>query len=292
MTSPSRKRQGFNYADADIILVSAIGQAEPRQFKVHKNILSIASPVFETMFSLPQADATQIQTVECSETEETLDLLLQYIYPLPDPKLEDLDQLSNLIDAAVKYEIKATVQSLRKLLSGRNLLTNCPIEVYGIALRHRFTPEFELALKATLGKRLTGKAFEKEIAFLPSASSLYLLTEYHRLFFTTVSQNYSKILGNQRRGSCEKCESLIVIAAVLDRRGGNTVFEDSEQLIRALENRTDQMFQCGHVNARMRMNRGYEKLRDELKGKMEAYDGESFTLQIPASCMKRSVSYQ
>ncbi len=168
---------------------------------------------------------------------------------------------------------------LRKLLSGKNLLTNCPIEVYGIALRHRFTPEFELALKATLGKRLTGN-IQSEIAFLPSASSLYLLIEYHKLFFATVSQNYSRILGKQRRGSCEKCESLTVIAAVLDRDmlRGNIVFENLEQLIRALENRTDQMFQCGHVNARMRMNQGYEKWRDELKSKMEAYDGESFAV--------------
>lgn len=70
-----------NSPTADIILRS--GGAKVVEFRAHRAILSIASPVFETMFSLPQPGAEKpLPVCDLSEDANTLEALLRFIYPV------------------------------------------------------------------------------------------------------------------------------------------------------------------------------------------------------------------
>lgn len=70
-----------NSPTADIILRSS----GPKfvEFRTHRTILSIASPVFETMFSLPQPRVDKsLPVCDLSEDANTIDALLRLIYPV------------------------------------------------------------------------------------------------------------------------------------------------------------------------------------------------------------------
>ena len=70
-----------NSSTADIILRS--GGPGVVEFMAHRVILSIASPIFETMFSLPQPGAEKTLPVcDLSEDANTLEALLRFIYPI------------------------------------------------------------------------------------------------------------------------------------------------------------------------------------------------------------------
>jgi hypothetical protein len=70
-----------NSPTADIILRS--GGPKAVEFMTHRAILSIASPVFETMFSLPQPKAERsLPVCDLSEDANTVEALLRLIYPV------------------------------------------------------------------------------------------------------------------------------------------------------------------------------------------------------------------
>ena len=70
-----------NSRTADIILRS--GGPKAVEFRAHRAILSIASPVFETMLSLPQPGIEKLIPVcDLSEDAKTLEVLLRLIYPV------------------------------------------------------------------------------------------------------------------------------------------------------------------------------------------------------------------
>ncbi|EIN03887.1 hypothetical protein PUNSTDRAFT_109039 [Punctularia strigosozonata HHB-11173 SS5] len=140
----------FNKPSADLILRTS----DHVDFHVHKFILSEASPVFETMFSLPQPgepcsspsnrgqrSAEPIQdhkdgrpVVAVPEDVRTLDLLLRIIYPYENPDLDDLDWITPTLSAAIKYDMAGAVKLLSQQLSGH--ATTSPLRVYACAVRH------------------------------------------------------------------------------------------------------------------------------------------------------------
>ena len=79
----------FDASDADAVLRSSDG----KDLRVHRIILSLASPVFQGMFSLPQSteSPSQILTIDIPESSDILRPFLQYIYPRSPPKIEDID---------------------------------------------------------------------------------------------------------------------------------------------------------------------------------------------------------
>src|SRR5258708_12587226 len=70
----------FSFPDGDVVLRSADGV----DFRVHTTFLSIASPFFRDMFSLPQT-SNDVQTIEMTEKADVLVAILELIYPLEDP---------------------------------------------------------------------------------------------------------------------------------------------------------------------------------------------------------------
>ncbi|EKM51012.1 uncharacterized protein PHACADRAFT_262958, partial [Phanerochaete carnosa HHB-10118-sp] len=81
----------FDIAHADVILRSS----DSKDFPMYKVDLARSSPVFETMFSLPQPDLSDSQSelesglpiIELSETADVLQVLLRFYLPRPTPVL-------------------------------------------------------------------------------------------------------------------------------------------------------------------------------------------------------------
>ena len=104
----------FNKRIADIILRSS----DHVDFRVRQSILAEASPVFESMFSLPQLPENRkrkerdeaeyrdgIQVVSVAEGSRVLDALLRFCYPVDDPLLPTLKVTCEVLEAARKYDM-------------------------------------------------------------------------------------------------------------------------------------------------------------------------------------------
>ncbi|KAI0736472.1 hypothetical protein C8Q72DRAFT_799933 [Fomitopsis betulina] len=131
----------FNRPDADLVLSSA----DDTHFRVHRQILSIASPFFGTMFSLPQpqspaAPPGTLPVVPVEEDARTLENLLRIMYPERDPQLTinvltDWQHISNITRAALKYDsVKAIDFMKAKLTTG---VDSFPLDVFCVACKHR-----------------------------------------------------------------------------------------------------------------------------------------------------------
>ncbi|KAI0675375.1 hypothetical protein C8Q78DRAFT_540381 [Trametes maxima] len=119
----------FNHDDADVIFRSCDGV----DFRLHKVILRLTSPVFRDMFSLPdeptQGDAPQ--TVDISESSETLENLLSFCYPMENPDFMQLSRLLSVLGAAKKYDITFIIKPLMSNL--KKFLPSEPLRLYAIA---------------------------------------------------------------------------------------------------------------------------------------------------------------
>ncbi|EIN03886.1 hypothetical protein PUNSTDRAFT_128616 [Punctularia strigosozonata HHB-11173 SS5] len=166
----------FNKPSADLILRTS----DNVDFHVHKSILSEASPVFETMLSLPQPRkpvglarspstkfAEQIQelkngrpvvkipelkngrpVVKIPETAASLAMLLQICYPYKDPDMSDLDDTMEVLVAAIKYEMDHPTTVLSQRLQAH--ATTSPLRVYAFAVHRRLEEEARFAARASL----------------------------------------------------------------------------------------------------------------------------------------------
>ncbi|KAJ8507551.1 hypothetical protein ONZ45_g10089 [Pleurotus djamor] len=95
----------FDRTDADAILRSADGV----DFHVHQSILSIASPFFDGLLSIPQPvspkEPSVLPVVPFNEDSVTLDILLRGLYPVDVPVINDANVLIKVLQAADKYQV-------------------------------------------------------------------------------------------------------------------------------------------------------------------------------------------
>ncbi|GJE95563.1 BTB domain-containing protein [Phanerochaete sordida] len=132
----------FNKPSADVILRSC----DNVDFHTHKNILSLASSFFETMFSIPQGPEQALSglpVVEISENSSTLDSLLRLCYPVRDPILGNIDLAGRVLAAAKKYDFTEASDLVAEKLRG--LACTSPLEAFSIACRYG---DEDLALRA------------------------------------------------------------------------------------------------------------------------------------------------
>jgi len=138
----------FTASDADIILRTP----EPKLFRVHKNILSIASPVLRDMLAVPKPPSKSTTEGKCElpvfdvcDSAEDLEVLLRMIYPVASPAITDLDTLSNTFVILDRYGAKGLQERLKPLLTSSTLLATDPMRVYAIACRWGFKTEAAIA---------------------------------------------------------------------------------------------------------------------------------------------------
>jgi len=142
----SRKDFGipFNDPQADLILRTS----DHVDFRVHKIILSLASPVFKDIFSLPTAtiDGDEIRdglpVVTLSESSRALELALRFMYPIPSPTVK-LDDILILLEFSTKYDMKLYDVTIKVGLYEAK--AKDPVNVYAISLIFGLTDIAELA---------------------------------------------------------------------------------------------------------------------------------------------------
>ncbi|EIW75070.1 hypothetical protein CONPUDRAFT_26165, partial [Coniophora puteana RWD-64-598 SS2] len=179
---PSLASSPFDHPKADVFLRSADGM----YFRVFKLFLSLASPFFEAMFSLPQPDNADgenrdgLPVIPVSESSKTLDSFLKFCYPstlAEDPDLIQLDDVVDIIEASRKYEVPIIEKRLGRALSIPSILEQDPYRCFAIACRSGMQKEAELAAPYTLRLPLIPPMFP-EIKMISSTQLLDLLS-YH-----------------------------------------------------------------------------------------------------------------
>jgi hypothetical protein len=171
----------FDASDADIILRSS----DDIDFRVYRCVLAAASPFFRDMFTLPQpnpetsSERACIPVVPVSERHQTLDSLLRFIYPVADPPIATLDDISPILAAASKYEFTCVVSTLRKLLVTPHFLESSPTRVFAIASRYELEPEAQIASRYTLSVNVLDCPLSDDLKHI-SAYSYHRLLDLHR----------------------------------------------------------------------------------------------------------------
>jgi hypothetical protein len=163
----------FNAPDGDIILRA---QGFPnRDFRVHKLVLSLASPVFRDMFGIPQPmnRGADIEVVDVTDPPQALDIVLRLIYPFSPPNVDSLDLLVEGLIITDKYNIEGARARLRVRLT--NFINEAPLRVYAVASRFGFDEEAEAA------SSLTTASYLPALTDLPEDLKYIPVPAYHKL---------------------------------------------------------------------------------------------------------------
>ena len=96
-TSPLENFEPFDVPDANFIIRSS----DNVNFRVHKSLLALASPIFKDLLSLPQPSDREIvdglPVVQLSESSELLNSLVSMLYPVPTVMPNSYNKVLNLL---------------------------------------------------------------------------------------------------------------------------------------------------------------------------------------------------
>ena len=170
----------FTTDDGDVILRAGTDPGSKHDFRIHKLILSLASPVFKDMFSFPQPpnqnkiEQPDIPIVDVPDSPQVLDTILRFVYPGVElPKFTDLSLLSALLSAADKYNIASMLPVLRDALNA--FIPENSFSVYATACRFGFSEEAKAAAMVSTPLTMLDRKYEEEVRHLPSAHLLRFL---------------------------------------------------------------------------------------------------------------------
>jgi hypothetical protein len=92
-----------------------------------------ASPVFHDMMSMPSPPPAEspdgLPVVEFNEEGPMLEILLRFIYPMPNPNVDSLDQLYAIINV-VRNFLNSTLQLVQAKATRISRLKNTSAKVY------------------------------------------------------------------------------------------------------------------------------------------------------------------
>jgi hypothetical protein len=174
----ARSRKPFDEATGDIALQTSNNVI----FFVYRDILRLASPLFETMLSLPQGNSSsagdwidEIPCIRIPETSQTLHKLLTFIYPIPFSRPTGWRDSISILKAALKYQLYA-MEDLRHFLDGF-INTDNAREVFIAAHEGRLMNEAITAARVSLSLPLTFSGlYESQIR--PSGAAICTLHQY------------------------------------------------------------------------------------------------------------------
>ncbi|EGN98881.1 hypothetical protein SERLA73DRAFT_181585 [Serpula lacrymans var. lacrymans S7.3] len=190
-TEPVDAAFPFNHPKADVIIRSS-DQVDLRMFRL---LLSLASPVFETTFALPQpqppspihsaSDSNSdfkdgLLVVHLSEDSKTLRVFLGHCLPVTianKPELKTLEDVAAMLELSTKYEAQELEKKARKALAGPQFM-EAPLRVFAVACRFGLKPEAMAAVQYALCEPLTDIPDVKEMEFI-SARDFGRLQNYH-----------------------------------------------------------------------------------------------------------------
>jgi hypothetical protein len=174
----------FDDPDADIILRSCDGV----QFRTYKLLLSLASPIFKDMLTIPQPqlrdeDQGNVPVVDLTETSTTIHNLLCCYHPAIDPfdthDAKSLSEIADFAQAAQKYEMRLANNTALRLLVQPRFLEAEPLRIFVFAYRLQAKAEARLAAKYTLRRPLLIQGSFTELE-LVNAMVLFRIQLYHQ----------------------------------------------------------------------------------------------------------------
>lgn len=151
----------FDDQEADLILRSS----DHVDFRVHRQVLAVASPVFADMFDLPPPSPEIGGTVDehrdglivvhMAEDERALRLLLGFCYPVMEPILEDLELLKSALRLAQKFQMQSVARYVQPGL--KLLAVSAPEQVYAVASAYELRSVAIVAARASLSRPILTK---------------------------------------------------------------------------------------------------------------------------------------
>ena len=172
----------FTTPDGDVIIRAGQEPSLAHDFQAHKFILSLASPVFKDMFSLPQpSDRNQDEKsdtpiVDIPDSPEVFDVILRLIYPgVEPPKIADVTTLTGLFSAADKYDIASIYPVLRESL--KTFLPGDSFSVYTIACRFRLLEEAKEATRVSTSRSVVKQDYNEAVQHI-SGPDLYRFVRF------------------------------------------------------------------------------------------------------------------
>ena len=149
---------GLDMANADIIIQSC----DSIKFRVHKLVLSMSSPFFGDVFSLPQPTDQEtingLPVMRLSEDAEVLNCLLTMFYPIPSMIPNSYNKALMVLAASQKYDMDGVQSRIRAEVQGKNLpmpTGAATFRAYAIASTGGLSPEKETLARLTLDFPMT-----------------------------------------------------------------------------------------------------------------------------------------
>jgi hypothetical protein len=165
-----RLPDGLEMANADIIIQSC----DSINFRVHKLVLSLSSPFFDDMFSLPQPPESDQEVVDglpvvrLSEDAEVLKCLLTMLYPIPSMIPDSYNKTLMVLAASQKYDMDGIQSRIRDSTQGKKLpmpTGAATFHAYAIASVGGLSPEKETLARLTLDFPMTFEYLCDELPF-------------------------------------------------------------------------------------------------------------------------------
>jgi hypothetical protein len=144
--------------DANLIIRSS----DLVDFRVHKLILSMASPFFKDLLSLPQPSDSEtvdgLPVIPFQEDAKVLNSLISMLYPVCPVIPDSYDKVLHLLSACQKYDMVQIQSSIRAEVNRGGFPVPVGTEVfhaYAIASSKGLIPEMEKAARLTLDYPMT-----------------------------------------------------------------------------------------------------------------------------------------
>lgn len=207
---------------ADTIIISS----DEVRFRVHRHILSNASPIFDDMFSIPTPSphpgitGDDLPVVPMMEPCTVVEQLLRFCYPSLNGAVQDFKMLRQLFAAADKYDMKGVNAQLCYILRYQ-FLDKEPFRAYSLACIYGLEEEAKLAAKQTLLHTHPGPLLPEYDEM--SATMYYKLVVYRQKCVEAIQPFIKdwayKVCGLQNTAwtSCRYCASSNWFASHLDR---------------------------------------------------------------------------
>ncbi|KAG1860690.1 hypothetical protein DFJ58DRAFT_744413 [Suillus subalutaceus] len=170
----STARAPFNNPDHDIVLRSTDGV----DFHHFKLILSLVSPMFDGMFTLPQSKSElAVPVILVPEPSTILYPLLLLSYPSAgaDPIFNNIDDASAVLEAARKYQMDAIIYRIGDLVAAQFLPAH-PLGVYAVSCLAGWEHHARTAAARSLEIKSLGRP-SSEFAGMGAIGAV----DYHRL---------------------------------------------------------------------------------------------------------------
>ncbi|KAJ7580270.1 hypothetical protein C8J56DRAFT_278930 [Mycena floridula] len=186
MTDKTEKSMATVDHNADLILRTT----DDIDFHIQRIFLTLQSPVFATMFTLPQPTNESAPTIPFPRSAHDLSLLMGYCDPrnVPSTELEDMQCVLEMADQFEMEHIIARVA--KKLENSPELIEKEPFKVFAIATQHRLEKIAQLAAKETLRFPMVERRYIPEMTRI-SAAALQHLNDYYFACCAAVGKHLS-----------------------------------------------------------------------------------------------------